>query len=234
MSPVGLVVALDAEARAVAARSVPRGQTLALAAEARLFLCGMGSDAAAGAARALIANDVCALVSIGFAGALDPALSAGDCLAPASIWSESGHYETDAAWRGRLLNRLHPVLVVSETPLMTLPTPVVGAAQRDRIHTTTGACAVDMESAAIAGVAHEAGLPFLCLRVILDEARSELPTAVSRTDAFGRPHWRAFATAVVSHPGQIIDWMRLCSSFYIASTRLRAAIVRCGPGLAFH
>ena len=82
---IGVVCALAAEAR-----------PLARLAGASVSVSGMGGDAAAAAARALIDSGATALLSWGLAGALDPALAAGalavdmECLPVAQVAAAHG------------------------------------------------------------------------------------------------------------------------------------------------
>lgn len=72
-----------------------------------------------------------------------------------------------------------PVLHVDE---------VIGSPRRKReLHDLSRAAAVDMESAGVARVAEDAGVPWLVLRAVGDSAVHELPTVVAKiSDDRGR------------------------------------------------
>ena len=67
-----MVVALEAEARALTPRKLRLGLIEDLDGGVRVHVCGMGIAAASAAALALAESGVAALVMVGVAGALDP------------------------------------------------------------------------------------------------------------------------------------------------------------------
>jgi adenosylhomocysteine nucleosidase len=77
---VGIVAALDAEARAFGPAARRRGGVLADG--TLLTVSGMGAELAAPAACRLIEAGASALLSFGFAGGLDPKLRAGSVVLP--------------------------------------------------------------------------------------------------------------------------------------------------------
>lgn len=190
------------------------GVVAALAFEARCFgkpsdgclirLSGIGADNAARAAHALVAAGAGALLSWGVAGALDPALACGAAVLPAEVLRQAGapggstlqRFETCRAWRERLLAALQGHARVVSGALLSSAAPVATAAGKASLFHDTRAVAVDMESAAVAAVAADHGLPFIALRVILDTARDSLPESIMR----------AFAPAAVSRAGLWRAW----------------------------
>ena len=63
--------------------------------------------------------------------------------------------------------------------LLTSARSVGSVEDKAALFERTGAVAVDMESAAIAEVAEQHGLPFLAVRVVVDSAGDVLPAAVT-------------------------------------------------------
>src|SRR5260370_41196824 len=100
---MGVVAALEAEARTLGP-AVPRRDGLSsLGDGALLAVSGMGGALAAHAARHLVDAGAAALMSFGLAGGLDPALSAGTVVLPTAVISRGGaHFLTSTGWREEL------------------------------------------------------------------------------------------------------------------------------------
>jgi nucleoside phosphorylase len=123
----------------------------------------------AGATRAAAAADVAAgragaLASVGFCGALDPALAVGDIFVATAVTG---------------LGRCFPAgLPPTSRPhasgvLATIGT-VARTAGEKRALSSGGASAVDMEAAGVAERAQKSGLPFYCIRSVTDLALENL------------------------------------------------------------
>jgi len=81
----------------------------------------------------------------------------------------------------------------------------VTALEKARLRTTTGALAVEMESAAVAEKATEWGVPFRCVRVISDTAREDMPLDFNRfRDPLGRFSLGRIAAQAVFHPFTVL------------------------------
>jgi len=105
---------------------------------------------------------------------------------------------------------------------------VAAAAHKSSLFEHSGAVAVDMESAAVAGVAAELALPFLALRVILDTAHDTLPDSVMRS--FQAPAGPRIWPLLCA-PG---DWgalLRLAVQYRMAGRALAACGRLAGPTL---
>jgi adenosylhomocysteine nucleosidase len=89
-------------------------------------------------------------------------------------------FETCWPWRAHLGKALHGHARWVTGALLSSGVPVATAALKTSMFHQTRALAVDMESAAVAEVAADHGLPFLALRVILDTARDSLPESILR------------------------------------------------------
>jgi adenosylhomocysteine nucleosidase len=125
----------------------------------------------AGAARAAAAVDAAcdgfhpdAVVSTGFCGALDPALTVAAVVVATFVSGPDGDY---------------PALPVSSPSAFCAgPVRSIGhvarTAEEKRILRETGACAVEMEAAGMAARARQRGLPFYCVRGVTDLADETL------------------------------------------------------------
>ncbi|MFK2901935.1 purine and other phosphorylase-like protein, family 1 [Dyella jejuensis] len=237
MHATGIVVALASEAGALtAANSQPECIT-PLAEGAALCLSGMGPAAAHVAAHKLADAGATALAVFGVAGALHASLHNGALVCPERVLDDRGHaYATDAAWRGRLQRQL----AVPSMPLhacgslLSVDAPLLSAAAKAAAHDRHGALAVDMESAAVAAVAHERGLPLVVLRAIVDEIDDRIPEALNGSvDAWGRPRMAAVVAALCRHPSLLARLPRLYSRMQRATQALRAAAKATGPTLGW-
>jgi adenosylhomocysteine nucleosidase len=102
-------------------------------------------------------------------------------------------------------------------------TPLADAAGKAALYATTGAAAVDMESAIVARAAQRHGLPFAILRVIADPAHRPLPgTALVAMRADGEVDLAAVFGALLRDPGQLPALIRLGMD----SRRAFSALVR--------
>ncbi len=195
---------MASEARVLAARGVIPGRIVPLGEGAALLLGGIGPAAAHSAARTLADAGARALAAFGVAGALADGVRSGTLFCPDLILGDDGRGSIpDPAWRDALLARLATVSspVLRTGSLLSTSQPLLSATDKMRAHSHHAALAVDMESAAVAAVAKERGLPFVALRAIVDEAGDTVPAALlACLDAWGRPRQPAFAAALVRHP----------------------------------
>lgn len=163
-----------------------------------LVVAGAGPARAEAAARRLIAAGATALVSWGAAAGLAPAVAPGALLLPSRVIAADGTiHVVDPDWHGRAVARMGPAggagASLAETVAL-LDHPAAKAA----LHRETGAVAGDMESAAVARVAHEHGAPLLVVRAVLDPASVAVPLAWARAvGADGRVRARRVAAALL-------------------------------------
>lgn len=232
----GVVVALASEAEALIARSAQPERLTPLADGAALWLSGMGPAAAQRAARGLADAGAKALAVFGVAGALDARLRNGTLFCPERIVDESGDdYMTDPRWRARLLQRLATMQsLYTQGSLLSVQTPLLTSSAKTGAYRDHAALAVDMESAAVAAVARERGLPFVCLRAIVDEVADAVPIALhDSVDAWGNPRPLGLIAALCRHPSLLADLPRLYSRMQRATHALRAAAEATGPTLGW-
>ena len=105
---------------------------------------------------------------------------------------------------------------------------MAAAARKAQLFGATRAVAVDMESAAVAEVAAQHGLPFLVLRVVLDTAADSLPASIAaRVDpaAARSGRSRAWLLLVALLPGRPI-WQRCCGWPGVPARAAHAARLR--------
>lgn len=214
LNPVGIVCALASEARHLR----PTDGTW-------VMTTGMGSSAASEGARALIAAGAKALASWGMAGGLDPSLQPGAILLPTEVLGPDGRaHPCSVGWRNRLSTRLE----ARSGRLLTSVKSVGSVEDKAELFRTTGAVAVDMESAAVAEIAEQHGLPFLAVRVVVDSASDVLPRAVTAAadDEGHLQIWRLIGALALA-PNELAPLIRLAQR-YRAANRSLATIARTG------
>jgi adenosylhomocysteine nucleosidase len=189
----------------------------------------MGSSAAAAGSSALIEAGATALASWGMAGGLDPTLDAGAILLPTEvIGSDRQSFNTAPAWRDRLSRAVAAFAPVRSGRLLTSARAIGSVADKAELFRTTGAAAVDMESAAVGEVAARHQLPFIAVRVVVDGATDVLPRAVTAA-ADNEGHlqiWRLIGALALA-PNELAPLIRLARR-YRAANRSLAAIARTG------
>lgn len=158
--------------------------------QAIVVAAGMGPARAAFAVEAALAEGpVSELLSIGLAGACDPALPVGSVLEATEVVDvRSGeHFKTSAEQDARAV-------------LATGP-GIAGVREKARLHASYGAVAVDMEAATVARLALAHGIPFRALKAISDGHLFEMEDMGHFETRHGHFHTRAFAlhTAVRPH-----------------------------------
>jgi adenosylhomocysteine nucleosidase len=193
-----------------------------------LAVSGIGSDAAERAAHALIDAGATALVSWGMAGGLDPTLRAGTVFLPSEVLCSDGRQlSTARAWRERLGVALAPQRPIVSGKLFTCAHMIASVADKAQAFFSTGALAVDMESAAIAAIAGRHELPFIAVRVIIDTADDALPRAIVAATRSGRLRiWRLIA-CLARAPGQLPALLRIALRYRVATLSL-VAVARAG------
>lgn len=232
MKPIGIVSALAAEARTLGP-TTPHGAGLRrLADGALLAVSGMGKSAAAAAARKLVLGGAGGLASYGMAGGLDPTLICGAVLLPEEVaaaappGSQAAPAATSREWRQRILAALPTSCIAGGGRLLTTDRPI-GREAKGEAWRSSRAAAVDMESAAIAEVAAQAGLPFIALRVIVDTATDELPAALIAASGGGPLRIGRLLAGLLRAPRDAAALIRLSARYRIA-TRVLAAVGRPG------
>lgn len=182
-----------------------------MAAEARIAArfgypvqAGGGTPAgASAAAHRLIQAGARGLVSFGLAGGLNPPLRPGTMLIPSVVLADGSPLLADAALAARFGGLTgHTVLAGSEI--------VADAAAKRRLHESTGADAVDLESGAVARAALAGGLPFIVLRAVCDPAERDLPpAALIALNADGSIGLMPILLNILRQPGQLPALLRL-------------------------
>jgi len=162
------------------------------------------------------------LILTGFAGGLTPELESGDLiLAEAVLRPGAEEIRTDEhllAEAGEALGD------VRRGRLLTVARPASGE-EKNRLGKDFQAVAVDMESWWAAALAREAGVPFLCLKGILDPLDRPLPRFIAGVGPTGRPTSEAWLT-LLKHPRELPDLLWLAGAAHRVSGALVPALSR--------
>jgi len=231
---IGVITALRREARLLAGPRLELSRVIRLDARVCLYVCGMGPDRAGRAAEVLSDAGCEALVSFGTAGGLLPRLRAGALVVPQRVLDEDGQaFRVDDAWRKRLLNRTATGPAAPSQDLVSVTRPVLSRGDKRRLAEASGACAVDMESAAIAGFASRNAIPLLVVRAVSDDSGQSIPTALlPALDRYGEVRRLALLQALCLHPGVLPRLAGLARGAGAAERTLAALVRRAGISFA--
>ncbi len=217
---VGIIAAMPSEGRSLGL-SGARKSTVDLGNGVLAQVCGIGLENARAAANTLVAAGVRGLVSWGIAGGLSDRAVPGTVMLSRTVVCDDAVYETSAAWRERLVNRLAPDLPVSNEAIYSGGVLVSGAADKRRLADETDTIAVDMESGAIAEVAAEAAIGLACIRVVADPVSMTLPPALGAAiDREGFVSLQRAFRGLVQRPGDLWPMLQVATHFRQATSVL--------------
>ena len=193
-----------------------------------LIQTGVGPDAASMiAGRVLKEQTMSLVISTGFACALVPA-QVGDLIVGTAVSSVQGEGAgatghdpmlCDEAVRTGLLTVAQDAgMVVRVGTIVSGPTVVWQAEDKRRLRRLTGATGLDMESAALASVARERGVPMAIVRTVSDRVDEDLPLDFN---LFLRPTgWIKGLQVLVGRPSSFVGLNRLRKQSRVAADRL--------------
>lgn len=199
---------------------------------------GIGAAATVRAVEGLAALKPAALLHLGVAGGLAPALRAGDVVVCDRVLLDGvGGLEGDALAcppEGPLTDWLARIVAAARGAAVTVEHVVPSAAAKRALFERTGALVVEMESYWAARAARAAGLPIACLRAVIDRQDESLPDLTSALDQVGRPRTLRLLRHLVAQPGTIAALPRVARAFGIAQDALvrvgRDVLAALGPG----
>ena len=111
-----------------------------------------------------------AVCNIGFCGALDGSLGIGDIFVATEVWNGSRTYPAQDP---------HGTAPGKAGPLASQPHIARTAAEKRRLR-NSGAFAVEMEAAGVAGASERLNVPFYCIRAVSDLADEDLANDFNR------------------------------------------------------
>ncbi|MEO6811201.1 MAG: nucleoside phosphorylase [Isosphaeraceae bacterium] len=186
-------------------------------------IAGPGRKAARRGAELLLAGHRPAWVlSVGFGGALNPSLGRNDIVFATEVVDLDGL---------RLAIDLAPP--IDESPgrritsgrVLTVDAIVRTALEKAELHQRFGADVVDMETSSVANVCATRGIRFLSIRVVSDEAQTDLPAEVlSILGSTGSYRLGAALGAIWRRPSSLKDLWTLRDHAVSAADRLAEVV----------
>ncbi len=199
----------------------------------RASVVGIGREAGQQLTALLDAAPCRLLVSLGYAGALDPHLHPGELVVGTSYM----HGASDAVPGARHTTRAAMLLrqsglSVLEGAILTVDEPLLTPRAKRRAHSGSGALVVDMEGRWIADVAASRDIPLIGIRAVLDEAYYPLPSFIATIIADGgRREW-AHAIRAIARPSAARSFLPLALKSRRASRALQMAVEGILPAIA--
>jgi adenosylhomocysteine nucleosidase len=211
---VGIIAALPREVAALVKgwehRRLPARVHLYTRRNAVVVCAGMGATRATLAVQAAMeAMPLTDLLSVGLAGACDPALRVGEIVRPGLVIdSRTGEQLSESQYK---------------QVLVTAPA-VAGVHEKARLYASYHATAVDMEASTVGRLARAHGLAFRAIKAISDEADFEMRELAKFETPDGQFREAAFAMHVAVHPGLWSNTIRLAGNSNRALVSLTAAL----------
>ncbi len=157
------------------------------------------------------------VLSAGFSGALRPEQRVGDLILATEILDQRGN-----CWP------VAPAAAFADGPsfssgrLLTASELIGDPQWKQRLGWEYQALAVDMETAVVAHLCHEHGIPFACVRVISDDLNTSLSPHLVDLLRRGRVSPVRLAGAVFRHPALLAELWRLAGQTRGAAKQLLA------------
>ncbi len=219
----GIVVALPEELSTLTSKKIDKGCCVFIGDAIILAYSGAGADNAQTASELLLAQGATHLISWGCAAALSESLKPGDLvLADNLIDAEHNQIAIDPGWHRYTKNLLSSTLKINTGSLVESNSIVANAQDKKHLYKQTGAIALDMESIAVAKVAHKNNLPFLAIRAIADPVSMDLPKAINHSlNNEGDIVLSKLLLYVALHPTELSGLIKLGLHFNAAKNTLK-------------
>ena len=183
--------------------------------------------------QSFIDRQVEGLISFGFAGGLDPDLDVGTVVIAKSVATLSGQeILTSAKWGNKISAQLG--CFYSTGTILGSNYPIIDSQQKIDVFHQTNAVAVDMESYAMAEIAHAHKIPFIIIRVILDPAQKKIHAKIAALfQADGKIDTKGVINILFKEPKLLKEFLDLGKQFYLARRRLNYIARLFCPDFAF-
>src|SRR5437762_7502763 len=189
-----------------------------------IVVSGVGRPAARRATEVLLAGHRPSwIIAAGFAGALNPTMARNDLALPGEVIDPEGH-----RFPVEHPESLGAGIRYTRGRLLTVDRIIVTSQEKAELHRDTQADLVDMESSAVAAVCREKLVRFLAVRVISDDALSDLPPEVATLlTRSGSYRVGAAIRAIWNRPASLKDFWTLHERALEAADRLAKFIALC-------
>jgi hopanoid-associated phosphorylase len=204
-----------------------------IAAGPGVFVMRRGSDSDLSATLSHALKRGCrSIISFGVAGGLAPHLRPGDWIIASSVIDDQQVCPTDKGWTKRLLDMMPGA---GHAPIAGVDAAVTNPKDKRRMHVSTGAATVDIESHLVARLASTHGLNFAAVRVVIDPAHRTVPeAAMAGLRPGGDTSVLAVIRELIASPSQLSGLLRIAVDAYAARSALMRVRRLLGPdfGLA--
>lgn len=161
------------------------------------------------------------LISAGFAGAIAPELKVGDLVVATEVGDEAGAI-LPAPWPGELSGAWQPV--PHRGRVLTVGSAIGEASKKQELAQKHSAIAIDMESATVARWCQRRQIPFGCVRVISDDARTSFSAPLQNLLAAESSAFFHFLWAGLRSPRLLVEMSRLARDTRVAGKQLGKAL----------
>jgi len=170
-----------------------------------------------------------AVVSVGFAGSIDPEIDQGDLCIIDTVNSERGEvgFKTDPGLRKR--GELALGQDLNFCKLLTLEDPVAKPEEKNELAKKKYSI-IDQETYWVAKAVEENDLPFFAMRVVFDDINTGLPPASCYGD-YGEVRIPNLLAWLVRHPQMILETPSMFLNSVDARKKLTDALDRVIPAL---
>ena len=159
---IGIITGLSSELKVLADRDV-------------LSLNGFGPKESKVKALELSKENLCCIISFGFAGSLKKNVKNGEIFLPKEIvWRDGKVFKISLGQRNKFKKKLTGISFKSDR-LFSTNQIISNKVKKKYIYEKYNTAIVDMESESIQKIAFQKKIPFLCLRVVLDENNLDIP-----------------------------------------------------------
>lgn len=223
----GIVVALPEELSTLTTQKITKGHCVFLSDSVILAYSGAGANNARAAAELLITQGASQLISWGCAGALSAELKSGDLVLADNLIAADGNRMTvHSDWHQhvkKLLLESKPRFGLHCGSLLESKSLVAFSRDKQQLYQQSHALALDMESVAVAKVAHTHALPFIAIRTIADPVTMDLPKAVSYAlNSQGDVEMGKLLRYLLWHPTELKGLITLGQHFNAAKKTLKS------------
>jgi adenosylhomocysteine nucleosidase len=168
------------------------------------------------------------VVSAGFAGSLNPQIPRNSVLLPIEVTNVEGR-RFATGWPA---GAQPPATVERRGRLLTVDEVILKAEEKARLRREHDADLVDMESSSVAALCGERSVPFLSVRVVSDDATTDLPPEIlSIMGESGSYRIGAAIGAIWKRPASLKDLLGLREQAADAADRLAKALLAILPML---
>ena len=127
--------------------------------------------------------------------------------------TEDAHYHSPTPLQQEFTKRLHS-LNPNEGIIFATDRPILKAKEKQMLAEKFGSVAVDMESLGIISVTKQKAVPYLSIRVILDDSKTTLPTWISHLLKENKSNRRAILLSKqLFKPGELYSLVKLAFSY---------------------